>query len=133
MSVTAASLLSPTGEIEISFFPGENETQVTARLNAYITEGVAKAAALSGAAQDAPVTSWAYHRAYKAIYTKLLRNPSSWAVEGEGSASISSAQIREFGKLADDKLAEFNGAVVVPIDANAPPMASSSTSNVFTW
>lgn len=133
MAVAAADLLSPNGEIEVSFFPGEDETAVTGRLTAYISDGNAKAASLSGAEKDAAVTAWAYHRAYKAIYTKLLRNPSSWSLEGEGSASISGEQIKAFGRLADDYLAVFNAAVVVPVNANAPSAASSSTVNAFTW
>ncbi len=131
--IDAPSLLAPIGEIELEFFPEEDESTVTERLDAYIAEGTRKSAALSGAEQDVAVTAWAYHRAYLAIYTRLLAAPSSWSLNDEGSASRTGMQISAFRDLAVAKLSEFNGLVAAPVTAAPPPVPSGSTVHNFAW
>lgn len=134
--INASSLLAPGGEIEPEFFPEEDLDKVTERLDAYLTEGYAKAAALSaGTDRENAATAWAYYRAYSAIYRRLLAAPSTWSLADEGSASYTQKQIESFQSLAAAKLEEFEVWVPVtaPSVASALPLSSGSTYHTFAW
>ena len=113
MAVAAADLLSPTGEIEgPALWPGEDSSAVNARLAGYIEDGEAQAADIeAGAAHDAAVKAWAYHRAYLAVFIVLSRKASSVTVNDQASTSMVVAQIQNFKDLSDAKRAEFDGLV----------------------
>lgn len=132
--ITSLDLRAPAGEIEEEFFPEEDSFAVVDRLSAYLAEGYLKAAALAvGAVQDSAAAAWAYHRAYRAIYTRLSAAPSSVTNSDQGSASYTGAQIKSFADLAAEKLSSFNGQVSVAVVPPPPALASGSTSHVFSW
>lgn len=124
MPLTPAALLAANGgELEPELFPGETDAQVATRLQGYLDDGYARAAALAaGAAQDAAAAAWAYHRAYKATYLRLSLAPASESVEGEGSKAYTGAQMAAFRALADEKLAEFTRAVTAQAPVEPGPV-----------
>ena len=136
MAVTSNDLLSPAGELEPAvLWPGEASSDTTARLTGYIEDGVAKAASVSDAtANDTAVKTWAYYRAYLAVYLRLTATPSTVALNDQGSASMLVTQIQNFRDLSDAKLTEFNR--LLPADevtATTVAPASVSAPTTFTW
>src|ERR1051325_1922252 len=92
----APSLTEPenTGEIEPAWFP---EGTVDVYLQAYISDGVARAASLPEGEQDAAVIAWAYYRAFKAIHLRFSSDPSEWTFDsGRTRGKFTAEQIAEF-------------------------------------
>jgi hypothetical protein len=116
--VSANALLAPAGEVEVSFFPGETQPAVLARLQAYLDDGYDRVAAsvTDVDTQDEIATAWAYYRAYKAIHLTMSRSAASKAVAGEASSTTLAMQIQAFADERDDWLAEFTR--LMPVDAS---------------
>lgn len=107
--ITPGDLRSPTGDLGDSLFPGESSGKLDERLQGYIDEGAAKAAAASVIGEDASdlAKAWAYYRAYHAVYVRMLNDPSSVEMAGQGSKSSLWSQIEAMGKLADAAKATY--------------------------
>lgn len=128
MAVTPQQLLAPVGEIESSFFPTDDD--VTARLQHYVDDALAK----EPTASDDAVKAWAYHRAYRAIYVAMSASPATATLNDEGSRSYLVTQIQNFRDLSDAKLREWERLIAA---AEAPTSEESSgTRSVrvdYTW
>lgn len=131
MAIQGADLLSPAGEVELVLFPGESAAAVTARLDAYLVDAYAKldaqAAGMTEAERDLAAADWAYHRAYRAVETRLAAEPASATLDDQGSRTYTAAQIQQFGKLAAAKLAAwaqrieaFTGTAAAPVTGFVP-------------
>jgi hypothetical protein len=107
--LTPGDLRSPTGDLGDSLFPGESPSKLEERLQGYLTEGYAKAAALAYTGEDADdvARAWAYYRAYHAVYVRMLNEPSTVQIEGQGQKSSLWPQIEAMGKLADAAKATY--------------------------
>jgi hypothetical protein len=116
MAITSADLLAPLGDIEPSFFPSDDPAALDARLNAYIADGEAQAAAaqVPEVNTDAAVEAWAYYRAYKAIWLRLSEAPSSLSMIDQGSRSRTDQQREAFHQLWEQYLTLWNGLTPAP-------------------
>lgn len=135
MAVVVADLTSPTGELDRTvLFPGDDASAFTARLTAYIAQGVTEATAESIAAGDvdAAVTAWAYYRAYDAVYQRLAASPLSVTLSDQGGSSYGASQAGHFKALAEAKLAEFEG-LAEPTTTEPSTPVSRSRPNVAVW
>lgn len=135
MAVAAADLKSPAGEIEGAvLWPGETDSQVTARLSAYVADGETQAAEIAAGSRDAAVKAWAYYRAYMAVYMRLTAEPSTVTVNDQATVSMLVTQIQNWKDLADAKLASFtdllDSATETEPTATQPTVAART---VFTW
>lgn len=107
MTVAANSLMAAQGgDVEKSFFPGESDTAVETRLQAWITEGYSRAAAISDDSdKDEAATHFAYYKAYMSVFRRLSAQPTSFQAADAGGHSYTQEQIRNFKTLADTELA----------------------------
>lgn len=125
MPITASSLIAPTGEIDAAFFPSDDAEQLAARVQGYLDDGYARAAALSTTAlKDRAATAWAYYRANKMVYLRLSALPSSVDIPTGGSHSFTNQQIETFATNAKAYLDEFN--LLIP---SVPPIRNRSLPN----
>ena len=139
MSVTAADLLSPSGDLVPSLFPSDSTGALTSRLTAYLAEGETKASGISDLAdRDRATLHWGYYRAYKAVHVRMSGDPlTSGLASGLLTAGYSAAQIANFAALRDEHLDAFTA--IVPTDPDvAPtrstaPRASSASGVEFAW
>lgn len=131
MAVKPSDLLSPIGKIDKAFFPGEDDTTLEERLQAYINEGALLVTSLATSAeQDAATTLWAYYRAFEAVYMRLMATPSSVSIADEGSTSFSSQQIAMFGTTAQQFRTAFDAALVID-SALEPAIPSGAVTNRY--
>lgn len=131
--LSPGDLRSPTGDLGDSLFPGESSGQLDTRLQGYITEGYAKAAAAGLTVQedqDEAAKAWSYYRAYQAVYVRMLNNPSTVIMEKQGQNSTLWSQIEAMGKLADAALANYRE--LLPADVGAGPPSLPETAAVPT-
>lgn len=137
MAVTAAQLKSPTGKVEAAFFPGETGGTLDARLAAYIAEGESEAGDVgdwdSQAEYDAAVTSWAYYRAFEAVYLRLIATPSTVSITEEGSTQFTQQQINAFKDQSDNYRTAFDAAIADPDEPVATGVVTQSLSTKVTW
>ena len=140
MPITRADLIAPIGEVEASFFPGEDQpseldptsTRFELRLDTYIAEAYAKTAEL--ALPDKAARAWALYRTFDAAYMLKANAPASESLSdlGLGSQSYSADQRAAFFRKANQYLKEYetevsrvNAAVVFP--------NSRAVQTVFDW
>lgn len=124
MALTAAHFTEPAGELAPHLFPltdaeraaGTTEAaKLAGLLNSWIAEGYAKAAALpGGAARDAAVEDWVYHKAKRSVFMRLSSAPSRVEARDESSFTYTQGQIATFGAEAARHLGDFNAAVASP-------------------
>lgn len=111
--LAAADVLSPAGEIDGPlFYPALSSGDITIRLDAYLTQGYARAtdAAIDDPARaDAVAQTYAYYRAWSDVVNRLTMMPASSALEGEGSISMLQSQIEEWIRRRNDLKAELDG------------------------
>lgn len=109
--LVAADLLSPNGEIDGAlFYPAMLSGDITTRINAYITQGYAKATA---AAIDDPAIAdkiariFGYYRAWSDVVNRLTLSPAQSTLEGEGSISMLQSQIEAWIRRRDSLEAQL--------------------------
>lgn len=138
MPLTPTALTQPVGPLAPSFFPSDDATAFTARLQAYLDQAYAQVAGrgLSDATADQAAQAWAEYRAYGDVYTALLRAPASAELPEQGQRAYLITQMQEWRTLRDDARARYNALVPVVTASSVvarPPAASSSTVHEFTW
>ena len=142
--IKGADLIAPTGKIEgASMFPGASSTDLAKRLQSYLDEGAKKAesitnadAAIQAATREEAAVHWAYYRAYEAIFLRMNASPSSWSVQGDGTASFTATQIANFENLMRtefDAYLELIPATAGGETADARRPASTTIPNRFVW
>jgi hypothetical protein len=112
MLYLAEDLIAPVGEIENAFFPTDDAAALSLRLQAYLDDGYSRTAAIDTAAlQDDAARSWAYYRAYDAIYLLMSRAHATKSIAGEASASHLASQIEAFKNKRDGALLAYDTAL----------------------
>jgi hypothetical protein len=126
--LTPDALLEPNGELEAAWlWPNAEDEDVADRLRQYLTEGYAKAAAVEDEdSLDEAARQWAYHRAFKGVYQRLLALPST-AEDDQGSQSFLLTQIEHVGELADAALAAFEDLVAAAGTTETVPTRMSAS------
>lgn len=143
MPLAPADLLEPKGPIAPSFFPGEDTTALTARLQAYLDDGVARAAAagLGADVSDRAVRAWAEYRVWNAIVLRMSTESASVTIQDQGARTRTNDQLKNIVQARDAALAMWNAAVPAPDEVSDTGIVggfvgrgtSGSTANVFTW
>lgn len=110
MPLTANDLLSPKGRVEPSFFPNDDLPALTARLEGYLAEGVAKVPA-EVEDPDPAVEAWAYHRVFDAMASRLNSTPASVALVDQGSRTYQAHQLKNLYNQSRDWLNRFHSLV----------------------
>jgi hypothetical protein len=135
----ASDLLYPKGELEAAvLWPGVDPTVVVGNLEEHLTEGYAKAAAITDAAtKDQAARQWAYAKAYGGVYRRILALPSTVSTSDEGSSSYLLTQMEHIGELAEAAMAEFDRilaeATVIVEDVILAPRSSASVPVQFAF
>lgn len=96
MAITASQLLSKNGgRLPLSLFDEKTEAEVLARLDAHAQAGNTQVVAdgIDAADEDKAAKAWAYFRVFEELHTEAAVAPSSATIEGEGSASHTTAQL----------------------------------------
>lgn len=115
MSVKADNLKAPKGEIEAGWF-----ADIDDRLQAYIEDGVARAASLPADDQDAAVTAWAYFRAYQTIVLNRSTSPADVKLDsGRTAYRFTPEQIAEIKERRDYWQAIAYGLMPADVTATA--------------
>lgn len=131
MTISPGDLRSPTGDLGDSLFPGESSSDLETRLGGYLDEGYAKAddaGVTLEADKDELATAWAYYRAYRAVYVRMLNAPSSVEMSEQGSKAHLWSQIEAMGKLADNALSTYRG--LLPVSVSSLPQTFPPTGAV---
>lgn len=105
MPLTAADLIAPKGEIELSLFSGEDVAALDARLQSYLTEAYTKLGTLTlpaGTDLDEAARAYGYYRAYKAVHLRMSSTAATATIEGEASRTFLASQIATFADLRDE-------------------------------
>lgn len=132
MSVAPADLLQPKGRIDPEYFPDDDETQVEARLQAYLDEGLLEADAGGASDVDRAVKAWGYYRAYTTITERLAGAPSTSSVDGEMNATYTSDQRATFRTAAEHYLQVFQALTTVrePLESTDDELRVASMGQV---
>ena len=111
MAVSVQDLIGDGGYIDPAIiWPGRTTVWVDAKVQAYITEGVALTEDLED--PDPAVILWVRYRAKDSLYERLVSMPSSVADSDEGSSSYLVTQIQMVKDDRDALLEEFQEALV---------------------
>lgn len=137
LTVVAATLLSPTGELDPALFPMETAQALTDRLDGYLAAGYAAGQA-AGVVDDARLnrmaTAYAYWKAYAAVVARILANPTTGNLNDGGSYAYSSEQLRQLVAERDRWRAEYETELPVDdVGAVKAPQETAATPNVFVW
>lgn len=106
--------------------PGESN--LSARLQGYITEADAQVVSLGAELQDRAGAAWVLYRFWSAVHAARLASPSTLTLSDQGGASYTDQQLRDIKAKADGYLAEFE--VLFPTDTPieaAPPGGATRT------
>lgn len=128
--ISPGDLLSPAGDIASSLFPGEDADALETRLQGYIDEGVAAAtdASVPGPDVDGATLSYAYYRAYNAVYVRMLADPSKQTIDQQGATESIWQQIQGFKALADEQWSYY--LRFIPLASGTAPELLPPTSSV---
>ncbi|MEO7102868.1 MAG: hypothetical protein ABI119_05980 [Gemmatimonadaceae bacterium] len=132
MALVAADLASPAGEVETTlFYPGTLDAAVTARLNAYLTQGYALGTALTDTvAQDDLARNYAYYRAWSDVVNRITLQPASTSLAGEVSISRLQSQINTW-IVARDAWRQAYLALLPDSSTVATPGVSQSIATLY--
>lgn len=113
--LSSADLLTPAGEIDgAQFYPSLSSLDVSALIDAYATQGYAKATEAgisdSGTA-DKIARKFAYYRAWSDVVNRLTLSPASASLAGDVSTSYLQTQIDEWITKRDSWLADFQALI----------------------
>lgn len=133
MAVSPTDLTAPAGEVEPAWFPSDDTAALTARLQAYIDDGAARAQADGIIDVDEATTLWAYHRAYRAIWLRLSEAPSSLTMNDQGSRSRTDAQRDSFKAEADRLFTAYQSLIPASTPTTQQRFPSGAVSNKITW
>ena len=135
MPITAASLLSPSGPITPTLFPGEDSLALTARLSGYITAAYGDAR-VSGLADDATkdkgARALALATAFTDVFIRMNAEANAVNVTEKGSTTYTDKQRENIKALADGYLAELDDLIAVPA-GDAIVRGTQSVPTRFTW
>lgn len=135
MAVVPADLIAPAGDIESSFFPNDDSSALTVRLQGYIDDGAARAGTANVVAGevDRAVTAWSYYRAYRAIWLRLSEAPSSVSLTDQGSRARTDQQREAFKLMADQAFATWNEFLPNPGPGPGVRIAAGAVPTRFSW
>lgn len=125
--ISPSELLAPAGDLLSSHFPGELGNTLDERIQGYISEAAALATSYTVDASDLDnfVKAWAYHRAYRAIHARMVNDPSTVVMDGQGQASTLWSQIDAMKMLSAEWLAKSND-LIPPESFTAPQIIPPS-------
>jgi GH15 family glucan-1,4-alpha-glucosidase len=116
--LTSSDLLTPDGEIDGAlFYPSLSSPDVSARVDAYLVQGYAKATAATvtdANLADRIARAFAYYRAWSDVVNRLTLSPASASLAGEVSTSFLQTQINEWILARDAWKAEY--LALLPVD-----------------
>lgn len=137
MTLVAADLLNPAGEIDAElFYPGIASGDVTTKLNAYLTQGYTRAAALMVLSTDTDEFArlYSYYRSFSDVVNRLTLTPASSSIGGDVSMSFLQTQINSWIAKANGWQTQY--LALIPLDPNstaAAPGVSQSIAAEFTF
>ncbi len=109
MAVVAADFLIPTGELQPTWFEGQD---LTSWLTAWVAAATLTVPAEATTEQaDTIVTAYGYWRAYRAKCGEMAGTPNSVALAGELSATTSDGRMNKFCEWAEQWRAVYEGAI----------------------
>jgi len=125
--ISADSLLEPEGRLDRrTLWPRLSESKVLDKLDAYIADGYRRGADLATAAErDAYATEWAYWRAFDNVHQRVLVNPSTIGLGGQGNAAWLLTQIQDIERQAL-RAFEAAEAILVGVVADPTPVTRQS-------
>lgn len=107
VTLTVYDLQHPEGELTESMFPGEDLELLATTWLAQAKTKVEAAEGITAANQNDAAASWAYHRAYTHIATRLNATAASASVDNV-QRTIASDQRAYFARLASEKRGEYD-------------------------
>ncbi len=135
--IAGADLLSPSGPLDTSLFPGEASNVVEVRIQKYLDEAYNDPRVviqLDAGRKDNLARNYALWRAFDAVYLRMTSQPIALAITDKGSHGFSNEQIRNMKQLADKYLADFNGLLVVSSDTASRGLPGTvSIRNTVEW
>jgi hypothetical protein len=125
--VASDSLLEPDGRFDRRvLWPRLSETKVLDKIDAYLAEGYRRGADLATAAErDAYATEWAYWRGFDNVHQRVLVNPSTIGLGGQGNASWLLTQIQDIERQAI-RARDAAEAILVGTVADPTPVTRQS-------
>jgi hypothetical protein len=128
MAIVGTDLIAPIGELDLSLFPGDSETDLSERLEAFLLEAEGKKAGVSDEGKKAS----AYHRAFRQVFIRLSNFPAS-EVDDQGNVKYSDAQIQNFSTIAQSYKEQWD-EIILGADASATFATSTGpVDNKFKW
>lgn len=117
MQVQVDDLIAPGGEFFRSMFPSvttdtEMETKFSEYLLAASNKATSDGVTTGTVAFERAVKAYASYLASNEILNRLLTNPSSVDMQGQGQASFSTAQMRMWKSKVDNFMDEYRDAVL---------------------
>lgn len=152
MALTHRDLLLPplgTGDLNPALFPGLDLASLAAQLEQWAREGEGKVLTSIPIPADADadrITAltagrlvaakhWAYHKAWMAVWERLVTNPATLAVTHEGSQTFTAEQIAGVRQRAKDALEDYEATVLehAATRVHPTPYRTRTVSHTFSW
>lgn len=135
--IAGADLLSPSGPLDTSLFPGEASNVLDARVQGYIDDAYNDPRVIAqndATRKDNLARNYALWRAFEVVYLRMTTHPVALSVTEKGSHGYSNEQIRNVRQLMDKYLADFNGLLVVSSDTASRGLPGTvSIRNTVEW
>jgi len=143
--LSADDLLTPKGDLQESvLFPDVKPDDVRVQLGSWIDDAYDAMTEAEIDVDDADVApkaarvarKWAYYKAYEQVFIRLAAQPMQFATDNEASQQYDPSQLKQFGQLKDQYLAEYDNlfaglTAVIEITPEQP--TSVSLKNQFSW
>lgn len=104
MPLTIESFKKGKGRLDRRvLWPRQTETEVDTLIGAFLEDAVARGSAVIDEGDpdlDAFIENWVYWRAFDDVHLRMLVNPSSYSLGGQGGASWLLTQIQDVEKQA---------------------------------
>lgn len=124
MPVQVDDLIAPGGEFTRSMFPSVmTDTELEAKFSEFLLAAQTQATTDGVSSGTAPferaVKAYASHLAGNDILNRILTNPVSVDLQGQGQVSYSTAQIRLWKAKVDGFLDEYRSAILAGTDVGS--------------
>jgi hypothetical protein len=115
--LTLESFKKPLGRLDRRvLWPRVSEVEVDTMIEAFITDAQARGGAVIDDGDpdlDTFIENWVYWRAFDDVHLRMLVNPSSYSLGGQGGASWLLTQIQDVERLALEARDAANAVLAV--------------------
>ena len=123
--------IAPFGLFRPTMFPLEDD--LTAKITTYLDDAEERCVALSGAALDAAVEAWVYHKGFLAAHVDYNAEAAINTIADQGGEEFTFSQIQQWKVLSDEYLAKFTNILASSEGKFTNGPRTEAVKNSYEW